>query len=362
MLKHIDNKEQYIDTKESNDNEIDITYFKILNNKNTYILGLIYENIENKTTKNIDYLDIKINNLEKRNFKIIEDLKKITTYLEINNDYCRIIIKNKIILDEIKNIFKIYHLNDKIDLYEFIKTYNIEYILGFILVFFEERGNIVLDNDYCNLYIEGIDDSNLELINLIRHKINIPSLRHKEKLVYSNVNCIDILGKFYNNCTFYNKELYDKYIEIINYNNKIPKIKVYKEVNNAVIPSKSRNSDAGFDLTIIKKVKDLTNVTSLYDTGIKLEIPNGYYVEVFPRSSLSKSGYMLANSVGIIDQGYTGNILIALTRTNGISEDIKLPFKCCQMILKKQEYVILEEIKEELLETDRANGGFGSTS
>ena len=138
---------------------------------------------------------------------------------------------------------------------EFIKTYNIEYILGFILVFFEERGNIVLDNDYCNLYIEGIDDSNLELINLIRHKINIPSLRHKEKLVYSNVNCIDILGKFYNNCKFYNKELYDKYIEIINYNNKIPKIKVYKEVNNAVIPSKSRNSDAGFDLTIIKAME-----------------------------------------------------------------------------------------------------------
>jgi len=343
----------------TNDNEIDETYFSILNNENTYILGLIYENI---ITNNTDHLDIKINNLGKRNLIIIEEFKKITNYLEINNNNCRIVIKNKIILDEIKNIFKIENLNNKIDLYEFIKTYNIENILGFILVFFEERGNIIFDNDYCNLYIEEIDDNNLELINLIRHKINIPSLRHKEKIVYSNVNCIDILGKFYNNCKFYNKQLYDKYIEIINYNNKIPKIKVYKAYNDAIIPSKSRNSDAGYDLTIIKKVKDLTNVTSLYDTGIKLEIPNGYYVEVFPRSSLSKSGYMLANSVGIIDQGYTGNILIALTRTNGIIEEIKLPFKCCQMILKKQEYVILEEIKGELSETDRADGGFGSTS
>lgn len=351
----------YQESKYREDNEIDDTYFSILNTENTYILGLIYLNIENKITKNIDYLDIKINNLEKRNLKIIDDLKKITNYLEINNNNCRIIIKNKLILDEIKNMFEIDNINEKIDIYNFIKTYTIENILGFILVLFEEKGNIIFDNDYCSVNLEIIND-NIELVNLIRKKIDIPSLRYKESIVYNNVNCIDILGKFYNNCKFYNREYYEKYIEILNYNNKMPKIKVYKALEKAIIPSKCRNSDAGYDLTIIKKVKDLTTVTTLYDTGIKLEIPNGYYVEIFPRSSLSKSGYMLANSVGIIDQGYTGNILIALTKTNGISENISLPFKCCQMILKKQEYFVLEEIKNELSETNRSEGGFGSTS
>lgn len=351
----------YQESKYREDNEIDETYFKILNTENTYILGLIYKNIENKITKNIDYLDIKINNLEKRNIKIIDDLKKITNNLEISNNNSRIIIKNKLILNDIKNMFDIDNINEKIDIYSFIKTYSIENIYGFISVLFEENGNIILDNDYCSINLEIIND-NIELINLIKEKINIPCLRYKESLVYNNVNCIDILGKLYNNCKFYNREYYDKYIEILNYNNKMPKIKVYKALEKAIIPTKCRNSDAGYDLTIINKVKDLTNVTTLYDTGIKLEIPNGYYVEVFPRSSLSKSGYMLANSVGIIDQGYTGNILIALTKINGISEDINLPFKCCQMILKKQEYVILEEIKSELSETNRSEGGFGSTS
>jgi dUTPase len=44
------------------------------------------------------------------------------------------------------------------------------------------------------------------------------------------------------------------------------------------------------------------------------------------------------------------------------SEDLKLPFKCCQMILKKQNYCILEETKEDLNKTTRNEGGFGSTN
>ena len=110
----------------------------------------------------------------------------------------------------------------------------------------------------------------------------------------------------------------------------------------------------------------------LYDTGIKLEIPNGYYVEIVPRSSISKSGYMLANNIGIIDQGYTGNLFVALRKINNDCEDLELPYKCCQIIMKKQVYPKIvvcdysndsndKENPKGIQETSRGEGGFGST-
>lgn len=64
------------------------------------------------------------------------------------------------------------------------------------------------------------------------------------------------------------------------------------------------------------------NNTILYDTGIKINVKYGYYAEVVPRSSLSKSGYMLANSIGIIDNSYRNNIFVALTKINPDAPDI----------------------------------------
>ena len=146
-----------------------------------------------------------------------------------------------------------------------------------------------------------------------------------------------------------------------------PILKIYKVDEKAVIPSKNNYSDAGLDLTIISENKRLNSDTILYDTGIKIEIPNGYYVEIVPRSSISRSGYMLANSIGIIDQGYTGNLYVALRKINNECEDLVLPYKCCQIIMKKQIYpkIIIRddtnntEIK--IQDTSRGEGGFGST-
>ena len=73
-------------------------------------------------------------------------------------------------------------------------------------------------------------------------------------------------------------------------------LKVFKNDENAVIPAKAFEEDAGYDLTIIKKLKDFNSKTSLYDTGIKIEIDEAYYTEIVPRSSISKSGYILANN------------------------------------------------------------------
>ena len=172
---------------------------------------------------------------------------------------------------------------------------------------------------------------------------------------------IDFLGMIYSdyNCPYYNNYIYS-------YNNQggdaIPTIKVFKVDERAVVPSKSRYSDSGYDLTIISEYKRLTTNTVIYDTGIQLEIPNGYYVEIVPRSSISRSGYILANNVGIIDQGYRGNLYVALTKINEDVPELSMPWRCCQMIVKKQVYSRLEVVSPNAIETSsRGSGAFGST-
>jgi deoxyuridine 5'-triphosphate nucleotidohydrolase len=145
----------------------------------------------------------------------------------------------------------------------------------------------------------------------------------------------------------------------------LPLLGIFKSDQQAVLPSKARVSDVGYDLTIVKLHKRLSAETALYNTGIRLSIPSGYYVEVVPRSSLSKSGFMLTNSIGIIDPGYTGDILVALTCVSpGADLSPALPFKCCQLILRRQEHAVIREISptaHRAAATQRGVGGFGST-
>uniref|UniRef100_A0A6C0IBT9 dUTP diphosphatase n=1 Tax=viral metagenome TaxID=1070528 RepID=A0A6C0IBT9_9ZZZZ len=196
------------------------------------------------------------------------------------------------------------------------------------------NASIICDSINITFYNEKSADS---LIKLYEIPYNRMQGINNVVIQYNSVNMIDLLGMLYSNCDcpYYNNYIYT-------YNNRdgnsIPSIKVFTADESAVIPSKARYSDAGYDLTIIKEYKRLTSNTIIYDTGIKLEIPNGYYVEIVPRSSISKSGYILANNVGIIDQGYRGNLYIALAKINDEMPDLTLPYKCCQMIVKKQVY------------------------
>ena len=131
--------------------------------------------------------------------------------------------------------------------------------------------------------------------------------------------------------------------------------------SDAVIPFKVHESDAGYDLTIIKEHKKINDVVTLYDTGIQIQMTAGYYAEIIPRSSIIKTGYMLANNVGIIDNSYRGNLYIALAKIDNTQPNIELPLRCAQLIFRKQEcanFISTDEFEE----TDRGSGGFGSTS
>lgn len=347
----------YIVNKEMRNN-----YFNTINNENSYILGLILLNIlsinENKVVISID-----------ENILNNKKIKKILR--EISTNYYSTAKESKFILDidilkDIKRHIKSDNLYEsRIDL--IIDENKLEDIIGLIRIYFEYNGNIEKRNDKSYVYISS---TNNNIIKSIKSKFNIPcSVENIYELdlftlIYNDANCIDLLGNIYSNINdnYVLMSLYNKYLNIINDTKVIQTINVYKTCDMAILPSKCRESDAGYDLTIISEIKKFNRITTLYDTGIKLDIPNGYYVEVFPRSSLSKSGYMLANSVGIIDQGYKGNIMIALTKICQESDDIVLPFKCCQMILKKQIYSKIKETRKELEITERNIGGFGSTN
>ena len=143
-------------------------------------------------------------------------------------------------------------------------------------------------------------------------------------------------------------------------------LKYTKTSENAIIPTRTHPSDIGLDLSAISYIKNLNSSTILLETGLIVNPPEGYYVEIVSRSSLSKSYWMLANSIGIIDPNYRDSLKIALTlkQTNDsletLTNKIEYPFRCCQIILRKIEYVELEESNIDV-NTDRGLGCFGSS-
>lgn len=136
----------------------------------------------------------------------------------------------------------------------------------------------------------------------------------------------------------------------------------FSKTKHAPVPTKGHESDAGYDLTLVKMMKQINDNTWMFDTGIAVELPKGYYGAVYPRSSLSKMGYVMSNSVGIIDNEYRGTIKIVLTKVVLSAPDMELPCKCVQLILKKQEDFDLMEIDAVAIDTNRGTGGFGSTN
>lgn len=208
--------------------------------------------------------------------------------------------------------------------------------------------------------------SSKNMMHQICEMCNVPYTIEQHAIVFEGTNCMDILGKLYKDSTPDTRLSvnYEKFVRLatLGHGSSFPICEVFKVDERAVLPSKEKMSDVGYDLTIIKESKKWHNDITLYDTGIRINIEHGYYAEVVPRSSLSKSGYMLANSVGIIDPSYRGNILVALVKVDKSAPDIELPFRCCQLIFKKQVNMDIQEVDRDFETTTRAEGGFGSTS
>ena len=137
-------------------------------------------------------------------------------------------------------------------------------------------------------------------------------------------------------------------------------VKIKKLHNNAVIPKYAKSGDAGLDLVATEIInKDPFQIT--YGTGLAMEIPAGYVGLVFPRSSIRKYDLSLTNCVGVIDSGYRGEIQATFRRHKGVaSTDYEVGDKIAQIIIVP--YPSIEFIEtDELSETERGTGGFGSS-
>lgn len=191
----------------------------------------------------------------------------------------------------------------------------------------------------------------------------------KSNAVYWDGNgCLDFLALLYENCNIYLSRKYNIYVD---WRTWVPSLsgsgtsglnlqfRWVKTRKDAIPPTKKRITDSGYDLVILEKVQTIGDV-EFYDTGIKIQPDYGWYFDVVPRSSISKTGYMMANSIGVIDRTYIGNILIPLRKIDKNMPDLELPMRIAQLIPRPIIHFEILEV-ENLQETDRGEGGFGST-
>lgn len=136
------------------------------------------------------------------------------------------------------------------------------------------------------------------------------------------------------------------------------KIKFKKLNSNAVMPKQGTTGAAGFDLTAVSLEKNETMLK--YDTGIAVEIPPGYVGLLFPRSSVCKTGLSLANSVGVIDQDFRGSISFVFYNPAVCIVPYWPGDRIGQLLIVPIPAVEFVEA-EELSETERGAGGYGST-
>ena len=132
----------------------------------------------------------------------------------------------------------------------------------------------------------------------------------------------------------------------------------------SVMPSYAYPSDSGFDLYSTKEIEIGSFGRVLVPTGIKLSFPEGYEIQVRPKSGLAiKQGLTVLNTPGTVDQGYTGEIQVIVFNTNNYSVMIPKGMKIAQAVLcpvvpgKLVEFELVSSVEEK----DRGNNGFGST-
>lgn len=166
------------------------------------------------------------------------------------------------------------------------------------------------------------------------------------------------------------------------------KVRIKKLHPNAVIPTYAHDTDCGLDLTAISKTFDeYGNV--VYGFGLAFEIPEGYAGFIFPRSSNHKRGLLLTNSVGVIDAGFRGEVTAKFATRKWLAQPEKLieriryfikgdysgrlnsfavfnernyeiGDRVAQMVILPYPKVEFVEV-DELSDTERGTGGYGST-
>lgn len=348
--------------------KLDDNFFKEVKTEDkAYLLGWIAS--DGSVTKRC--ITIGINKKDLKCLEILRDI--ICKELPIspkNNEIISLSISSETISKDVCELLNILP-QKKSDVVCFPDLETEELKWAFLRGFFDGDGTIhniseTHDTPYC-----GIATNSQKMRTSIIEFTKIPCNEDvkNNSLSWSGNNALDFLDKLYEKSKFRLFRKYDSYIDISTWVPSVSYSKYYKNEHckwaktrkDAVSPSKERASDSGYDLVLLEKIKTVGKV-EFYDTGIKIKPKFGYYFQVVPRSSISKTGYMLANSIGIIDRTYLGNIIVALTKIDETAPDLVLPMRLVQMIPTPIVHFELVEVDSfDVTETDRGEGGFGST-
>lgn len=141
-------------------------------------------------------------------------------------------------------------------------------------------------------------------------------------------------------------------------------LKIKRLTEDAIMPIRAHNGDAGIDLTCTGLTQELNEAGQLilvYHTGLAVEIPEGYVGLLFQRSSVYKKSISMVNAVGVIDSGYRGEIMAKFRSTTDVVPAIYKPGeRFVQLVIVPCMDIQIEEA-EDLSTSDRSDGGFGSS-
>ena len=143
-------------------------------------------------------------------------------------------------------------------------------------------------------------------------------------------------------------------------------IKVKRICEEAKLPTRGSEKAAAYDVYAClpdenAPVTIMPHQTMLIGTGLRMAPPEGFYVGVYARSGLSsKEGLRPANCVGVIDEDYRGEYLVAVHNDSEVTRSVRHGDRIAQILLQKRYDMDFEEV-DELDTTGRGDGGFGST-
>ena len=136
----------------------------------------------------------------------------------------------------------------------------------------------------------------------------------------------------------------------------------------AVLPTQGSTAAAGYDLYSVDTFCIEPGETRLVHTGLAIEIPEGFWGGIYARSGLAtKKGLRPANCVGVIDSDYRGEIMVALHNDSSSIQHIDAGDRIAQLVFHQQwiigpdEEGTIWQVVDDLSDTDRGEGGFGST-
>jgi dUTP pyrophosphatase len=137
------------------------------------------------------------------------------------------------------------------------------------------------------------------------------------------------------------------------------KVKLKRLSERAVIPRYANPGDGALDLVATSERFDVAGYVE-YGTSIAIALPPGYIALLFPRSSISNKDLILANSVGLVDEQYTGELKFRFKSLEGRKARYKIGERIGQIMIMPRPSIEFEEVAE-LPQTVRGSGGFGSS-